>query len=120
MAIILDDAYMKKIQEETKKETNSVKVKNIKHTSSKKHKRPLNGRESWLDYYKKSKGISSDMTLPCANIACNKKAEVGGHVKKDDSEKKWYITPLCSKCNNFNNEDSFTVRKDNLVPIDDN
>lgn len=88
-----------------------TKVKNIKGSTD----RILpKGCDSWLDFYEQNK----EETSVCANLRCSNDAEVGGHVRLVDSEnQKDHIVPLCSSCNNGNNEDEFEVIKDWLLQV---
>ena len=45
----------------------------------------------------------------CGRLYCGDKAEVGAHVKKVSSlDSSWYIVPLCSGCNQ--QEDEFELK----------
>jgi len=89
----------------------SITVKNIKGSSNR--NRP-SGYDSWLDFYNRKKGE----TNLCANLDCSNNAEVGGHVRLVDNEnQKDHIVPLCSSCNNVNNEDEFEVVESWLLQV---
>lgn len=55
----------------------------------------------------------------CACKKCKGEKEVGAHVIKEGAEdnKKWYIVPLCKKCNHPSNEKYFNVDEGYLVPV---
>lgn len=89
-----------------------ISVKNLHEGSPK----PITkGCDSWKEYWEHETGRKfSD----CSCYGCGNKAEHGSHVIKTNSDdKKWYIVPLCAKCNNHYNEDAFKVRKIDLVPL---
>lgn len=91
-----------------------VKVKNIHGTSKERYATPPSGYSSWIDYWKKKSGYPFPDFCACDD--CLNKAEVGAHVIKTNSDnKKWYIIPLCSRCNH--KDDAFDVIDDYLVPI---
>ena len=89
----------------------TIKVKNL-HDGN----RPAPaGYASWIDYWMKKKGVSSKPK--CANIACGRTAEHGGHVKKvNSSDNHWYIVPLCVDCNE-NKDLEFRCKVSDLVPV---
>ncbi len=73
------------------------------------------GYESWLDYWEKKTGIKKSI---CGASGCSNTVLVGAHVQKVNSaDKSWYITPLCTKCNQ--RTDEFDVHWD-LVPVPSN
>lgn len=83
-----------------------IKVKNLHGTSD-------NKSEIWKSWWELNKGRKFSI---CSNIACSKKAEVGGHViKADSSDRSWYIVPLCKECNHTSNNEIMEVRLDDLV-----
>lgn len=76
----------------------SKKVKNINGTSDNSCK-----CGSWLNHWEKYGGGKAGM---CAEKACTKKAEVGAHVLKADSnDKNWYIVPMCKDHNGLLGEE---------------
>ena len=87
-----------------------VFVKNIKDTAD---CMPPKGYSSWEEYWESKTGRRFGY---CACLTCNRRAEVGGHVKRIDRPAGCYITPLCSKCNHYTKEDSFCVDDADLVP----
>lgn len=95
-----------------------VNVKNIHGTSKERYTKSY-PREynSWIDYWKDK----CEYPCPsfCANSECLNNVEVGAHVIKEgcENDRKWYIVPLCKKCNNPNNETYFEVDEDYLVPV---
>ena len=53
---------------------------------------------NWLQYWRNATGIWTEQQ--CYTIGCSEKATDGGHVQLDDpNNDKWYIVPLCHKCN---------------------
>jgi hypothetical protein len=61
------------------------------------------GCGSWLDHWLNFSGQS----LPryCPETSCTNKPEVGAHVQKNsNSDKNWYIVPLCKGCNGKRSE----------------
>lgn len=56
------------------------------------------GREgNWLAYWEEATGIKSPI---CHYVGCNQWATDGAHVQLDDpNDKRWFIVPLCHKCN---------------------
>lgn len=93
-----------------------IKVKNINHTSQDRYSSPK-GYDSWEEFWE----IKSGQSFPkkCQNINCKNAAEVGAHVKKTSGDHKWYIVPLCKKCNHPKNTDAFYVHEDQLVAVSD-
>lgn len=58
---------------------------------------------SWLDHWKAFSGQS--VPTYCPVEACTQKPTVGAHVQKDgSSDRRWYIVPLCTKCNGKKSE----------------
>lgn len=69
-----------------------MKVNNINGTSDYKC-----NCASWLAHWEKFSGLSIDY---CPAKGCLEKELVGAHVQKDsDTDKSWYIIPLCRKHN---------------------
>lgn len=96
-----------------------VKVKNIHNTSKERYAESYPKQyKSWINYWE-HKCPYSFLLDKCANENCNGRKEDGAHVIKEGSEKdrKWYIVPLCKKCNNPNNKSYFEVDEDYLVPV---
>ena len=89
-----------------------VKVKNVPGSS--RFPAPA-GYKSWLDYWEKK--TNSTKTI-CGASGCSNKELVGAHVQKVNStDQKWYITPICNKCNQ--RTDEFDVCWE-LVPVPSN
>lgn len=87
-----------------------VYVKNLHGTSD---NNPPNGYTSWRDFWEKKTGRKFGI---CSAIDCEEDAEVGGHVKKTNSQK-WYIVPLCKEHNSSANDEEFLIMKDDLCPV---
>ncbi|SFO03641.1 hypothetical protein SAMN04487831_106129 [Pseudobutyrivibrio sp. UC1225] len=87
-----------------------VLVKNLKGTAD---HLPPSGYSSWEEYWTRKTGRRFSN---CACLNCNFRAEVGGHVKKVNGGAEWYITPLCSSCNHYTNDEPFYVDSADLVP----
>jgi hypothetical protein len=90
-----------------------TKVKNINGTS----RFPAHsGYNSWLEYWEKQTGQKA---TECGAINCKSNEQLfGAHViKVNSSDKKYYITPLCPKCNK--RTDNFNVDTE-LVPVPSN
>ncbi len=86
-------------------------VKNINGSSD---NDPPKGYNSWKEYWEDKKNRSfSD----CSCVSCSKKADVGGHVEKVNGTNAWYIVPICSGHNNLSDAVSYTVRDDDLLPV---
>lgn len=73
------------------------------------------GYSSWLDYWEKKTGTKQYI---CGASGCSSKDLVGAHVQKVGCpDEKWYITPICRKCNQ--RTDEFDVLWE-LVPVPSN
>ena len=86
-----------------------VRVKNLHGTSD---RVPSDGSSSWKEFWEKTTGKSFSS---CANLDCQKDAELGGHVIKTDDDMRWYIVPICAKCNALDNP--YYVDTVNTVPV---
>jgi hypothetical protein len=95
-------------------ENNMTEVKNLNNTSNEKHKYPPRGYASWKAFWEDKSGKTFD---DCSCSDCNNRAAHGGHVQKVEGDDKWYIVPLCERCNNRSSDDSFYVRTSDLVPL---
>lgn len=74
-----------------------------------------NGYVSWLDYWEKMSGFEKRV---CGATNCCNTDLVGAHVQKvNGTDKSWYITPLCRKCNQ--RTDTFDVHWP-LIPVPSN
>ena len=52
---------------------------------------------NWIRYWEKATGLKA---IHCHKVGCFASAEDGAHVQLSNSEnRKWYIVPLCHKCN---------------------
>lgn len=85
------------------------KVKNLNGTSDSKPK----GYDDWKDFWEKK---TNRKFKKCSCTECENNAEVGAHVKrvclhdlKGFEDDRWYIVPLCKKCNNTNNKKEFYI-----------
>lgn len=89
-----------------------VEVINIKNTSQDRYSDPK-GYNSWLDYWKNN----SIFPLPtfCQCEGCLNDTKVGAHVMRTSGSRKWYIVPLCYKCNS--KDEPFNVDEDYLVEV---
>lgn len=55
----------------------------------------ING--NWLAYWEDATGIEANR---CHKLGCTQHTTDGAHVQLDDSnDKRWYVVPLCHKCN---------------------
>ena len=87
-----------------------IEVKNIEGTSD---NYPPSQYTSWLEFWKDKKNNSSPK---CSCIRCPNKAVVGGHVlKENNSDKNWYIVPLCSVHNNTYRKEPFFINQDDMI-----
>ena len=70
---------------------------------------------SWLEYWEKQTKTHKSI---CGVIGCNNTDLVGAHVQKvEGSDKSYYITAICTACNNKTNE--FSVHWE-LIPVPSN
>lgn len=81
-----------------------VKVKNIDGSGF--YSGAPAGYSSWLDYWEKATGRRATR---CSAIDCHRSRSyctlVGAHViKVDSTDRRYYIVPLCSGCNQRNGE----------------
>lgn len=73
------------------------------------------GYTSWLAYWEAQTGYKAFF---CSADGCTRTDLVGAHVQKANSDdKKWYIVPLCTSCNQ--RTDTFNVTA-TLVPVPSN
>lgn len=89
-----------------------IEVKNLNGTSKERYSKPK-GYSSWLEYWK----AESIFSIPnkCACDGCSNEVNVGAHVKKTTNDNKWYVVPLCYKCNK--KQESFEVDENFLVKV---
>ena len=91
-----------------------VEVKNLHSTAD----RTPSGRDknlSWKGWWEKHTGKKFKK---CSCSTCNNDADVGAHVKKTDlGDGKWYIVPLCYKCNA--KKDPFKVLRIDLMAVNE-
>lgn len=89
-----------------------VKVKNLNGTSDNNPPSPyLTWKEWWEDKKGRKVGI-------CSCEGCLNRAEVGAHVQKANvSDRKWYIVPLCTRCNVSKKNVEFSVNENDLEPV---
>ena len=86
-------------------------VKNVKGSSR-------FDKYNWLRYWEEQTGMT---TIRCLAMDCNKQTTelVGAHVQKIyDTDKSWYIVPLCRQCNM--RTDIFEIPDSSLVPVPSN
>ena len=88
-----------------------IKVKNLKGTSG---KTPPFDYTSWLDFWKKEKGITPKI---CEVYNCGGNPDLGGHVMKAGKTAKEYILPMCYSCNNKPDDEIFEAWEIDLVPV---
>ena len=55
------------------------------------------------------------MPTYCSCEGCTNEVKVGAHVMKTSGSRKWFIVPLCHKCNQ--KEEPFNVDEDFLVEL---
>jgi hypothetical protein len=87
-------------------------VKNINGTSDSPKCPCGTWLKHWERYSKKTAGL-------CAELTCQKPAEVGAHVQKAGEERNWYIIPLCKEHNNQQGELLFLSDDAVLIPATD-
>ena len=52
---------------------------------------------NWIRFWEDATGLKA---CQCHKVGCNAPAEDGAHVQLvNGNDKKWYIVPLCHKCN---------------------
>ena len=90
-----------------------AKVKNLNGTTD---NYPPEGYSSWIDWWR-AQTNSYAPYLPCANKNCSNAAEVGGHVKLDSNNKRWFIVPICRACNRKPSSETYLVDSDDLAPV---
>lgn len=89
-----------------------VEVQNVHGTSKDRYARSKGG-DPWLEYWEEhSKYI---MPTYCSCEGCTNEVKVGAHVMKTSGSRKWFIVPLCHKCNQ--KEEPFNVDEDFLVEL---
>ena len=89
-----------------------AQVKNLNGTSD---NHPPIGYSSWKEWWEKKKGRSFNY---CSCKECTNKAIVGAHVQKAyDTDRKWYIVPLCTECNVSKKNMVFEVSDFDLEPV---
>ena len=91
----------------------NIKVKNLHGTSKGSHH--CKCCNSWLEHWEKHL-IKAYECMSChTNYAVTQL--VGAHVQKSTgTDKKWYIIPLCKKCNKSDGE--LVIDDSYLVPVD--
>ena len=79
-----------------------MKVKNLNGTAELSCK-----CSSWLEHWSKFTGKNRNT---CSNVFCFSDDIIGAHVQKYNLlDNKWYIVPLCKKCN----------KSDSIIDIND-
>lgn len=86
-----------------------VLIKNLHHGTDE--------NSSYLKQWEEEKGVKAER---CANLDCENTepnpALVGAHViKGDKKDGRWYICPLCHKCNSDNNNDLMRASELDLI-----
>ena len=95
-----------------------TEVKNISFTMKQPFANPREkGYDSWEEYWKAN--ANGPFPEACQNVDCDGKAEVCAHVKSVLGERKWYIVPLCKKCNQPTNTKTFHVNDEYLITVSD-
>ena len=96
----------------------TIQVKNVPESS--KYKEPHNN--SCIGYWEEVTGFEIEKDAEYLCPCCGKKMSKakhnldGAHVFNPSNPDKWYFTPLCSECNNPENEELMTVSTP-LVPV---
>lgn len=75
---------------------------------------PPNGFSSWKEFWEARMKKSFSL---CSRVDCFKTATDGAHVENTQNTGERFIVPLCEKCNNPSNRDSFEVDDSNLLRI---
>ena len=90
----------------------NVKVKNLQNTTG---RVPVDTSRTWQKFWENKTGAQFTF---CSCSDCFELAAVGGHVKKVDmNDDKWYIVPLCRKCNTKSADETYIVDHEKLVPV---
>jgi hypothetical protein len=84
----------------------SISFLNIENTT--KEKKCKCG--SWIAHYRKA--LNSDQKFFACSSCSAKQCRLGAHVLY---EGKWFITPLCEKCNHHTNKDLMRLRTNRLA-----
>lgn len=86
-------------------------VKNL-NGSGEQFPKPVCGCSSWIEHWNINQGKKAGV---CRGCGVKTTGLVGGHVIKiDSSDRKRYIVPLCSSCNNTKNLE-FEVKESDFV-----
>ncbi len=89
-----------------------ARVHNLNGTSD---RRPPSGYSSWKAWWEARKGRKFSL---CSCSICVDPATVGAHVQKHGvADRKWYIVPLCDKCNQKPGTEVFSVSDGDLEAI---
>ena len=89
-----------------------INVKNLNGTADNGPR--SKGVSSWREFWESRKGHSFGK---CSCSGCSNFADVGAHVQKcDQSDRRWYIVPLCASCNG-KRDTFFSVHSNDLVPV---
>jgi len=84
------------------------------------------GYDSWIDYWNKKTNKNASRCRNCGAKDLDDGEIEGGHVEYcEEHNDEWYtnpakgiyITPLCTKCNNPNNTEVFSVDPSDLIKI---
>lgn len=89
----------------------------VKHRQGSGDETPPKGFSSWKDFWQTRTGKFFGL---CACEDCSEPATDGAHViLAGESDRRWYIVPMCHQCNTNKNKESFRVKKVLLVPVSD-
>lgn len=89
-------------------------VKNLNGTSDNLPPKPYS---SWKAWWEDKKGRNF---MFCSCSDCLSPASVGAHAQKvSKDDKKWYIIPLCTSCNNKSSDEEFSVQEADLEAVND-
>ena len=88
-----------------------IDIKNKKETSN---KIPPTRYSSWLDFWKRRKGLH---VTNCEVRSCIENAEVGGHVTIVGERTGEYILPVCYKHHTTSEDEIFEAWESDLITV---